>query len=134
MPAKLPEASVHIPGPEHRARLIGDSLGDLPRAAIDRLEIAFAADHPEFLSMRVVGERLDDVGARMHEVAMELSHDLGMLEHDLRHESPGLEIASPLELEDVALGADHGTVLEALQQGTSREVGSITHGGGVERG
>ena len=84
--------------------------------------------------MRVIGEGLDDVRAGMNEVAMELDDDLGMLEHDLGHESSCLEIAAPLELEDVAFGADHRTGFEALQQGRSLKVGSIIHGGGVEPG
>ena len=39
-----------------------------------------------------------------------------MLEHDLGHERPGLQVAAPLELEQVALGADHGTLLEAIEK------------------
>ena len=38
---------------------------------------------------------------------MELGDRLGVLEHDLGDEGAGLEIAAPLELEQVALGADH---------------------------
>ena len=38
--------------------------------------------------MGVVGERLDDVGAGMHELAVQLRDRFGMVEHDLRHERP----------------------------------------------
>ena len=51
---------------------------------------------------------------------MELRHDLGMLEHDLGHESAGLQVAAALELEHVAFGADHGPVVEAFEEGESR--------------
>jgi osmoprotectant transport system permease protein len=43
-----------------------------------------------------------------------------MLEHDLRHEGTGLQVAAPLQLEDVAFGADHRAIFEALQQVTRR--------------
>ena len=66
--------------------------------------------------MRVVRERLDDVGARVHELAVQLRDELGMIEHDLGDERAGLEVAPPLELEEVALGADHRPRLQALQQ------------------
>ena len=52
----------------------------------------------------------------MDEVAVELRHDLRVLEHDLGHEGAGLQVPAPLELEDVALGADHGALVEPLQQ------------------
>ena len=35
----------------------------------------------------------------MHEIAVQLRDDLGMLEDHLRHESAGLKIPAPLELE-----------------------------------
>jgi hypothetical protein len=102
---------------EQRAGLVRHRLRDLQRAAVDRLEISLAPDDAQLLAMGVVSERLDDVGARMNEVPMELRDDLRMLEHDLGHESARLQIAPPLELEDVALGADHGAGFEALHQG-----------------
>ena len=98
-------------------RLARDGLRDVERAAVDRLEVALAADDAQLLAMRVVGERLDDVRARVDEVAMELRHDLRMLEHDLGHERAGLQVAAPLELEDVAFGADDGALVEALRAG-----------------
>jgi hypothetical protein len=50
----------------------------------------------------------------MHEVSMELADDLWMLEDDLGDERPGLEVATPLELEDVPLGTDDRPLVEAL--------------------
>ena len=53
---------------------------------------------------------LFDVGGPLDtevEHARSLGDELGMLEHDLGHERPRLEVAAPLELEEVTLGADH---------------------------
>ncbi len=47
---------------------------------------------------------------------MQLRDHLRMFEHDLGHERAGLQVAAALELEDVALGADHWPLVEALQQ------------------
>ena len=69
---------------------------------------------PQLLAVRVVGERLDDVRARMHEFAVQLRHDLGVLQHDLRDEGAGLQIAAPLELEQIAFGADHRAAFRAV--------------------
>src|SRR5206468_2530798 len=66
--------------------------------------------------MRVVSQRLDHIGARVHEIEMELTHDLRMLEHDLGHERAGLQIAAPLEFEQVAFGANDRTGVETLQE------------------
>ena len=65
---------------------------------------------------------------------MQLRDDLGMFEHDFRHEGAGLQVAAPLELEQVALGADHGALVEALEKGQVRS-GRGGHGvGGVHEG
>src|SRR6185437_15869941 len=81
-----------------------------------RLEILLAADEAQLLAMPVIGEGLDDVGAGMHELAVELLDELRVLQYHLRHEGTGLEIAAPLELEEIALGADHRTGGKPLQQ------------------
>jgi hypothetical protein len=39
-----------------------------------------------------------------------------MLEHDFRYEGAGLEVTAALQLEDIALGADHWSLVESLQQ------------------
>ncbi len=84
--------------------------------AIHRLELVLAADDPQFLAMRVIGERFDDVRARVHEIAVDLRHDLGMIEHGFRHERARLHIAATLELEQIALGADDGAVRKPLDE------------------
>ena len=66
--------------------------------------------------MAVIGERLDHVGAGAHELAVELAHRLGGVEHHLRHVRPGLEVAAPLQLEQITLGADHWPLGQPLQQ------------------
>src|ERR1700688_2686277 len=68
----------------------------------------------------------------MHELAVELLDELGMLEHHLRHVSAGLEIAAALELEEIALGADHRALGQALKQarplgGPSRRLARRSH-------
>ena len=70
----------------------------------------------QLLAMRVIGERFDDVGARVHEIAVDLRHDLGMIEHRFGHERARLHIAAPLELEQVAFGADDGAVGEPFDE------------------
>ena len=59
---------------------------------------------------------------------MQLRDGLRMLEHDFRHEGAGLQVAAPLELEHVALGADDGALGEALEKGRRAAVGG-GHGG-----
>ena len=109
---------------EERAAFFGDGLGEIEGAAVDRLEIALAPDDAELLAVRVIRQRFDDVRACMNEVAMELRHRLGMLEHDFGHECAGLQVTPALELEDIALGANHRAGVEALQQRGFRLRGS----------
>jgi hypothetical protein len=66
------------------------------------LQQVLFADQPQLLAMGVVGERLHHVGAGVHELAVKLRHLLGMVEHHLRHEAAGLQVAAPLQLEQVA--------------------------------
>ena len=66
--------------------------------------------------MCIVRQRLDDVGTRVDEVAVQLRDDVRMLEHDLGDEGSGLQVPAPFELEDVALGADDRALIEPLQQ------------------
>ncbi len=66
---------------EQRAAFERDLLRQLERAAVNRLQIFFAADHAQFFAMRVVRERFDDIGAGVPEVAMQLCHRFRMLEH-----------------------------------------------------
>ena len=77
------------------------------RRAVHRLEIVLPADQPQFFAMRVIGEGLDHVGAGAQEIAMQVLDLLGEVEHDLRHVGARLQVAAPLQLEEVALGANH---------------------------
>ena len=101
---------------EQGAALVRHLLRDLQRLAVERLEDVLLADDLELLAMAVIGERLDHVGAGAHELAVELAHRLGGVEHDLRHVRPRLEVAAPLQLEQIALGADHRPLGQPLQQ------------------
>ena len=56
----------------------------------------------------------------MDELPVQAGDEVGMLEHDLGHVGARLQIAAPLELEQVALGADDGAVFEPLQQPSAR--------------
>ena len=58
---------------EERAGLVGDLLRERERVPVQLLEQVLLADDAHLLAVRVVGERLDDVGARVHELAMELA-------------------------------------------------------------
>ena len=73
---------------EQRVRLARDAPGELERLAVERLEQILLADQPQLLAVRVVGERLDDVRAGVHELAVQLLDDLGLLEDDLGHVRP----------------------------------------------
>src|SRR5207249_218065 len=101
---------------EQRAGLRGHFPGDRERLPVQLLEQVLLADDAHLLAVRVVGERLDDVGARTEEVAVELGDDLGMVEHDLRDERSRLDVAAPLELEEIALGADDRAALQAFEE------------------
>ncbi len=92
--------------------------GELERAAVERLEQVLLADQPQLLAVPVVGEGLDDVRAGVDELAMQPLDELRVVEHDLGDERAGLQVAAPLALEQVALRADDGTLLEPLEQAT----------------
>jgi hypothetical protein len=46
---------------------------------------------------------------------MKLRDLLGVLQHHLGHESTGLEVAPALQLEEVALGTDHGSLSKPFE-------------------
>ena len=110
---------------EERAGLVGDLLRERERVSVQLLEEAFLADDAHLLAVCVVGERLDDVGARVHELAMELGHLLRVVEHGLGDECAGLDEPAPLELEEVALRADDVPLLEALEKSGSGHAPSL---------
>jgi hypothetical protein len=107
---------------EQRAGLGSDLFRDRKRALVERFELVLATDDPQLLAVRVVGERLDDVGPGVDEIAMDLRDDLRMVEHGFRHERAGLHVTAPLELEQVALGADHGPLGQTLEESPARAI------------
>ena len=52
----------------------------------------------------------------MDELAVQPLHDLRVLEHHLRDERAGLEVAAPLALEEIALRADDGALREPFEE------------------
>jgi hypothetical protein len=62
------------------------------------------------------------------ELAVELGDLLGVLEHDLGHERPGLEIPSTLQLEQVSFGADDRALGESLEEARLLTGRSAIHG------
>ncbi len=99
-----------------RVVLGGDLLGDLQRAAVHRFQIAFATDQRQLLAVGVVGERLDDVGAGMYELSVQLGDEGRLLEHDLGHECACLQVSTTLELEQVPFGADHRPGCQSIEK------------------
>ena len=71
---------------------------------------------PHLLAVAVVGERDHDLGAGAQELAVQLADGVREVEHDLRHVRAALQVAAALELEQVALGAEHDAVVESLEQ------------------
>ena len=92
------------------------SLAILQRPAVHRLQITLATDQRQLLAVGVVRERLDDVGAGVDELPVQLGDELRLLEHDLGHERARLQIATTLELEQVPLGADHRPRCESIEK------------------
>src|SRR5262249_48088934 len=62
------------------------------------------------------GKRLDYVGARVQELAMQFLDDTGMVQDNLGDERPGLEVPAPLALEEVPLRAHHGAAFQHRRQ------------------
>ena len=52
----------------------------------------------------------------MDELPVQLGHELRVVEHDLGDEGARLEVAAPLEFEEVALRADDRPLLEPLEE------------------
>src|SRR5205823_7610247 len=106
----------------------GHLPGDGQGLAVQRLQEMLFADDAQLLAVGVVGEGLDDVGARVHEVAVDLPHHLGMLEHDLGYESAGLQVPALLAREEIAFRANDGAACESLEK-AKRGLGRVvSHG------
>jgi hypothetical protein len=74
--AEVEVGVAHVAG-EQRPRLARHIGGDRERFAVERLEQVLRADEPQLLAVGVVRERLDDVRARVNELAVEVGDDLG---------------------------------------------------------
>ena len=101
---------------EQAAELVRHATRDRERIAVHRLEQIFLADQTQLFAVGIIGKRLDDVGARTGKIAMKLAHHIRLFEHDLRHERARLNIAAPLQLEEVALGTNDGSRIEPFKQ------------------
>ena len=86
------------------------------RGAVQRLEQVLLADDPHLLAVAVVGERLDDVRAGALVVDVQRPEGVRVLQGDLGDELAGAQVAAALQLEQEALGTDHGSGVQALGQ------------------
>jgi hypothetical protein len=64
----------------------------------------------------VVGERLHDIRAGVHELTAQLFNYLRVVQYDLGDERPRLQIAPPLTLEKVAFGAHERAMRQRIEQ------------------
>ena len=65
--------------------------------------------------MGVVGEGQHHVGARVQEIAVQLGHDIRVVQDRFRNIGAGGEIAAPLDLEQIALGTDDRPCCQPLE-------------------
>jgi hypothetical protein len=63
----------------------------------------------------------------MDELAVELGDEIRVLQDNLRHVGPGLQVPPSLELEEVALGADHRPNGEPIVQTPAVRRSTIIH-------
>ena len=110
----VPDVGVRdVAGHEVAGSLVGDLPGDLQCGAVERLEQVFLADDPHLLAVTVVGERLDDVRAGALVVDVKGPEGVRVLQGDLGDELTGAEVATALQFEQEALGADHRPGVQA---------------------
>jgi hypothetical protein len=84
----------------------GDIFGQPDRLAVERFQVAFTANRLELLAVAIVGQSNHHFCTGAQELA-QLPERIGIIQHDFGDERAGLDIAAPLELEDVAFGAEH---------------------------
>ena len=101
------------------------------RAAVHLLERALLADQPELLPVGIVGEGQHHVGASAQEVAVQAGDRIGVFQHHFGHVGTGGDVAGPLELEQIALGADERPGLEAIEKARRGGRDDVSHGGGL---
>ncbi len=91
----------------------------LAMASAFRLIFSRSRSRPDDLQlgpMGVVRERLHDVRAGVHELAVQRLHEVGPLQHDLGHVGARLEESPALELEEIAFRTDDGSPRQPLEQ------------------
>src|SRR6201985_3326282 len=104
--------------------------GEPHRLPVHRLQVALAAHVTQLLPVRVVGQRHHHVRARAQELAMQLTHGVRVVEYHLGHERARLDVAAPLQLEDVALGAEHRArtlILQPVHDRRAHATLQLTH-------
>jgi len=105
------------PLPGGLSRGLGGDLMRKPQgASVQRLKELFLADEPKLLPVPVIRKCLDDVRARVDELPIKLLESFRVVEHYFGDEGTRLQIATPLQLKQIALGADDAIVLEAVKE------------------
>ena len=107
---------------DERVAFAGDLLREAKRVPVQRLQILLAPDHAQLLAVPVVRERNHHLCSRAQELAVKLAHRVGEVENGLGHVRAALQVAAALELEEVALGAEHDVVLQPPEQASHREI------------
>jgi hypothetical protein len=85
------------------------------RGAVDLVDLVLQADGSQLVVARVERHRGQELGARAHELTMELGQRLGMLDGHLRGERSGLDVPALLQLQQVPAITEHGSLRQALQ-------------------
>jgi len=98
------------------ATFVCDLCRNLQCTSIQRFEQVFLADDAKFLTVSVIGERLDDIGAGMYELAVKLQDFLRVLEDYFRYKRTGLYVAPALQFKQIAFGTDYRTGFKPLEK------------------
>jgi hypothetical protein len=87
----------------------------LHRVPVDLVDLVLQADGGQLVVARVERHRGQELGARTHELPMELGQRLRVLDGDLGCERSGLDVAPLLQLQQVPAVAKHRPFGQALQ-------------------
>ena len=100
---------------DQRVALRGDLPSDTDGRAVDLVHLAGQPHRRELVVARVEGHRLQHLGTRAQELAVELREGVRMLDHHLGRERARLDVAALLELEQVAAVAEDGAIGESFE-------------------
>jgi hypothetical protein len=100
-----------------------DFPGHLHRVAVDLVDLVLQTDGGQLVVTRIERHRGQELGARTHELAMELRQRFRVLDGHLGCERSGLDVAPLLQLQEVAAVAEHRPFGQALQD-PPRHVGT----------